>query len=48
MHNKSLAEKKRLWKGKKGGKFKATDLQKWFKVYEETKLFDIRKHIGKE
>jgi hypothetical protein len=41
MKNKSVAEKKRLWKGDKG-KFKKKDLGKWFKLYDETKLFEAR------
>lgn len=44
---KSLAESKRVWKGKEKGAYKASELRKWFKVYEETKLFQIRKEIGK-
>lgn len=43
---KSLALKKRIWKGGLG-RYKATDLLKWFKVYEETKLLEIRKDLGK-
>eukprot|EP00347_Sterkiella_histriomuscorum_P011235 403373230 len=47
MTTKSLAEKKRLWMGKRKGRYKAGDLSKWFKVYEETRLYQIRKIIGK-
>lgn len=46
MKFKSLAEKKRLWKGE-GGRFKKKDLSKWHKLYDETKLYDARKTIKK-
>ena len=42
----SVAEKKRMWKGKRGH-FKDKELIKWFKVYDETKLFEARKNIEK-
>lgn len=44
---KSYAEKKFRWKGEKGS-FKKKDLQKWFKVYDETKLYQLRKKIDKD
>ena len=40
----SVAEKKRMWKGKRG-KFKVKELVKWFKVYDETKLYEARNGI---
>lgn len=42
----SLAEKKRLWKGRKGN-FKKKDLGKWYKLYDETKLYEARQTIKK-
>ena len=48
MQIKSLAEKKRIWKGKKKGVYKPSDILKWFKVYEETKLYEIRNMLGKD
>ncbi len=42
----SVAEKKRFWKGKKG-KFKIKELNKWYKVYDETKLYEARIHINR-
>ncbi|CDW80208.1 UNKNOWN [Stylonychia lemnae] len=48
MQIKSLAEKKRIWQGSKKGTYKPSDILKWFKVYEETKLFEIRNMLGKE
>lgn len=44
--NKSLAENKLVWKGKKKGKFPAKELIKWFKVFDETKLYNAREYIG--
>jgi hypothetical protein len=44
--NKSLAETKRIWRGKKKGKFPAKELVKWFKVFDETKLYQAREFIG--
>ena len=43
----SLAESKKRWKGRKG-KFKKKDLAQWFKVYDETKLWEIRQEIKKD
>lgn len=45
IQDKSLAENKIAWKGKKG-KFQAKDLIKWFKLFDETKLYHARKYIG--
>lgn len=47
MENKSLAEKKRRWKGKKG-RFNPKELSKWFKIYDETQLLEARKTIKKK
>ena len=43
---KSLAEKKRLWQGKEGV-FAKKDLDKWFKVYNQTKLAEIKEIFNK-
>jgi hypothetical protein len=45
MYDKSLAEKKRIWAGEGGSKFKKSDVQEWFKVWDETRLFVARKDI---
>ena len=47
MEVRSLAEKKRYWFGKKLGPFKIKDVSKWFKVYEETRLWEARQDISK-
>jgi hypothetical protein len=47
MTNKSLAESKRIWKGDKG-RYAPKDLAKWFKLYDETQLFEARKLIDKK
>jgi hypothetical protein len=46
MENKSKAEKKRIWKGH-GGLYKKKDLNEWFKLYDETKLYEISKTLAK-
>lgn len=35
MYDQSLAEKKRIWAGEEG-KFKKSEVQEWFKVWDET------------
>ena len=45
MYDKSLAEKKRIWAGEGTVKFKKSDIQEWFKVWDETRLFGARKDI---
>ena len=45
MYDKSLAEKKRIWAGEGAEKFKKSDVQEWFKVWDETRLFGARKDI---
>jgi hypothetical protein len=44
MQTKSEAEKKRYWKGNKGF-FKKGDVANWFKVYDETKLYEISRSL---
>ena len=44
MYDQSLAEKKRIWIGEEG-KFKKSDVQEWFKVWDETQLFNARKAV---
>ena len=43
---KSLAERKRLWEGKEG-QFNKKDLAKWYKVYNQTKLAEIKEIFNK-
>lgn len=40
----SLAEKKRIWQGD-GGLFKKSQVQEWYKIWDETKLFKDRKEV---
>ena len=42
----SLAEHKRLWRGKKN-LFAKKDLNKWLKLYDETKLHELKQKISK-
>ena len=44
MYDKSLAEKKRIWKGEQGT-FKKSYVQDWFKVWDETRLFQNRNQV---
>ncbi|CDW88586.1 UNKNOWN [Stylonychia lemnae] len=44
---KSLAEKKRLWVGEEG-QFAKKDLAKWYKVYNQTKLAEMREIFDKD
>lgn len=44
MYDQSLAEKKRIWVGQEGN-FKKSDVQEWFKVWDETQLFNARKQV---
>lgn len=41
MNNKSVAENKRRWKGKRGI-FNVRELAKWFKIYDETQLLNAK------
>lgn len=43
MYDKSLAEKKRIWAGEGNEKFKKSQIQEWFKVWDETQLYRNRK-----
>lgn len=38
---KSLAEKKRLWKGEEG-KFSKQDLAQWYRIYNQTKITEMK------
>lgn len=44
MYDQSLAEKKRVWIGEEG-KFKRSEVQEWFKVWDETQLFRNRGNV---
>lgn len=44
MYDQSLAEKKRIWVGEEG-KFKKSDVQEWFKVWDETQLYKNRNEV---
>ena len=44
MYDKSLAEKKRVWQGDVGP-FKKSEVQEWFKVWDETQLFKNRNKV---
>ena len=43
---KSLAERKRLWEGEEG-QFNKKDLAKWYKVYNQTKLAEMKEIFNK-
>jgi hypothetical protein len=45
MYDKSLAEKKRIWAGEGNEKFKKSEIQEWFKVWDETQLFRAHRDI---
>jgi hypothetical protein len=47
MYDQSLAEKKRIWMGAEGN-FKKSDIQDWFKVWDETRLFHNRGQVAGE
>ena len=40
----SLAEKKRIWQGE-NGLLKKSQVQEWYKIWDETKLFRDRKDV---
>jgi len=44
MYDQSVAEKKRIWIGEEG-KFKKSEVQEWFKVWDETQLYKARKDV---
>lgn len=44
MYDLSLAEKKRIWIGEEG-KFKKSEVQEWFKVWDETRLYHNRNQV---
>ena len=43
----SYADKKRVWVGRRG-KFRKNDMAKWYKLYDETKLYEVHKRTKKE
>lgn len=44
---KSMAENKRLWKGKKG-LYNKNEMTKWLKNFDETKLTEIKAKLNKK
>ena len=44
MYDISLAEKKRIWAGEDGN-FKKSEVQEWFKVWDETQLYKARGQV---
>lgn len=44
MYDLSLAEKKRIWIGEEG-RFKKSEVQEWFKVWDETRLYHNRGQV---
>jgi hypothetical protein len=47
MHIKSMADKKRAWKGIEG-RYRQKDLASWYKLYDDTMLLKIKKDIRKD
>ena len=44
MYDQSVAEKKRIWQGEEG-RFKKGEMQEWFKVWDETRLYNARHQV---